>query len=236
MPRPKGSKNKKTLAAESAAKAGAAAGGKGHNSGDTLTDEQKQALFFHHRSKIVNLKRSAGTATSDLRNAYKIAKAEGFEKTDFDIADKLEKSEEAEIARRDREIQVASWLGLEIGEQSDMFQDRRSLFEKAYSEGKRAGAEGAPPKPPDHYSPGSDGFRGWTEGWHVGNTAIFNIKAPKADPIIQADQNKPSGPDEFDRTDGNSTQQAGADDSDPDWPDEQPPGSTETQQAGASAQ
>lgn len=215
MPRPKGSKNKKTLLKEQQA---SAAGGApmGHNSGD-LSPEHQQALFLHHRSKISKLKTELASASSALRNAYKVAKAEGYEKKDFDYADFLEKHKpEESIAERERQRQVAAWMAHPIGTQANMFEDTRSLYERALEEGQLVGAKGDPATPPSNYSPGTDGYNGWMEGWHKGNAGLFAIKKPTTDGglLRTAPEGGEPGPDDFDHEKPNTEGGAG------EWPDD----------------
>src|SRR5688572_9803742 len=69
--------------------------GIGDNSGETetlekLTDEQQRVLFVQHVVKIERLKNEIEEATrelkADLKDALKLAKAEGYSKKDIDFA------------------------------------------------------------------------------------------------------------------------------------------------------
>ena len=87
------------------------------------TDAQNRALFLHHLPNISKLKDALTTATSNLRNAYKTAKADGFLKSDFDAAFEIqgaegEKKKKAAIVRH---LQIAKWLGCDLGSQLDLF-------------------------------------------------------------------------------------------------------------------
>lgn len=171
----------------------------GHNSGE-LTEEQRQALFLQNLTKIETLKAEIETlkaelasVNSKLRNAYKVAKSDGFKKKDFDYAAELRNNDDKEmIERRRREQQIAKWLAHPIGTQPDMFEepDRRPIEDKAYEEGKIAGMEGKGCSPPYDAVPGQK----WVEGWHDGLTANRSLFQKKEEPQSPA----PTQPEAFD--------------------------------------
>lgn len=182
----------------------------GHNSagaGQEMSDEQEQALFLRHKAKIAALLEKQQTALSNLRNAYKEAKGDGFTKREFELAFALEKDDDNKLVQqRRRETTIARWLNHPLGTQADLFSDdkmvdRRPLKERAYDEGKVAGMEGRECKPP--YQEG-EAYEGWVEGWHVGVAASKN----QADELEEGgnllrDVGKPkSAPDEFDEAAG----------------------------------
>ena len=57
-------------------------------------DPEAKALFLQHLPTVKSLRAKVATATANLRNAYKTAKAQGgFEKIDFDYAVDVETAE-----------------------------------------------------------------------------------------------------------------------------------------------
>lgn len=177
----------------------------GHNSGasaEQISDDQQRALFIQSLEKIKRAKEKAATATADLRNLYKVAKAEGFSKADIDYAISLEKDDDDKmIERRRREQKIAAWMNHPIGTQADLFEskvDDRPLKDRAFEEGKIAGMKGEVAKPP--YDTGTDGYSGYMEGYHAGQAAIFNIqkKEDPPAPLLRPEGNEPAAADEFD--------------------------------------
>lgn len=178
----------------------------GHNSGDTaLTDDQQQVLFFNHKKSIGALKDKVAHATSELRNAYKLAKSEGFLKKDFDWAFELEKDEDDKaIEDRRRQANIARWLNHPIGTQADLFSDgadtdRRSQEERGYAEGKRAGMAGEICKP--SFSAGTDGYGGYMKGWHEGaavRASLDKAEQEEGERLLRPAENEPEKVDAFD--------------------------------------
>ncbi len=156
----------------------------GSNSGATaeqISDDQIQALTRQHAAKRAVFVAAEKTAKAARMNHDKIIKADLGATGLKDIKD-LEwlSTPEGEAALKiemSRQERVARWAGLQIGFQSQLFGvDARPLSERAFDEGKRAGMNGEAPNPPQNYSPASEGFNGWMEGWQAGQTAIFAIK------------------------------------------------------------
>lgn len=180
----------------------------GHNSGATaqeLSEDQQQALFHQHMRKIRELKKKMSSINGDIRQAFKVAKAEGVTKKDLDFAFALEKDEDdGMVNARRRETMIAKWLNHALGTQGDLFddmRDKRPLKERAYDEGKTDGMKSEGPlSPPGNYSPGSDGYVGYVEGWHAGQAAITNIKKkePEEAPLLRPEGGDPQGADAFD--------------------------------------
>lgn len=204
--RPPGSKNKP--------KAPPADGGPGHNSGKTveqLSDEQRHALTVQHRKKYESALADKKKADADFKNVCKLARADLGATAIDDIKELIEfeseGSDERFQAELERRLRNARWAGLAIGSQADLFaNDAPSLKERAHNEGYRDGIEGKILEPPKHYSPGTDGYAGYTEGWHAGQAEIAGrFKAPgtgDAETLVQTDDG--DKPDDFDK----------------DWPDD----------------
>jgi hypothetical protein len=113
----------------------------GHNSKPELTDEQRSALFLHHRRVYMNALAAKKTADANLKNAAKRAKAEGVDPGEIRFAIRLEANAEEEEARRGAEERIARWLQVPFGEQASLL-DRTPGEDRAFAEGRKAGAEG----------------------------------------------------------------------------------------------
>ncbi len=149
-------------------------------------DEGDRARFHHHLPKVVSLRDAVATATSNLRNAYKSAKADGFTKADFDYAvdvatPEKEASTKEKIRRR---LLVAKWMGSDLGSQLDLFSnpDYRateplSVVARAYEEGQTASMQNKAAKP--DYAPGTETYAQYMEGFHSHQAAIVKAKASK---------------------------------------------------------
>lgn len=192
----------------------------GHNSGATaeqISDDQLQALTRQHAAKRKTLIEAEKTAKANRMNHDKIIKSDLGAKGLADIKDlevlSTPEGEAALKAELDRQLKVARWAGLQIGYQEDMFGvDKRPLKERAFDEGKRAGINGDAPNPPSNYSPASDGFNGWMEGWQAGQAAIFAIKKTDDSQLLRPAGNEDSKGDELDKAaDGGGGEE---------WPDE----------------
>lgn len=154
------------------------------------TDEQNRALFLHHLPKIADLKDKVATATANLRNSYKTAKADGFLKADFDIAFEIqqadgEKKRKAAIARS---LQIAKWLGCDLGAQLDMFVEDPLVpaVDRAYEEGKTDSLSGKSAKP--SYDPSTEQHRRYMAGYHDATEARIKGGIAKLHPEVQKDE------------------------------------------------
>lgn len=197
------------------------------NTTNTLTDDQRHALFFQHKRKIAVLKEHIASLTGEMRSAYKIAKAEGYPKKDFDFAFMLEKDKDGEaIERRRREVEIALWLGHPVGTQADLFEsttiDKRPIAETAYEEGKRAGMNNEVLKPP--HGAGTEAYERYVAGWHDGSAIKASLKKEQEDGATLLRMNEePQAVDEFD--DAADGADLNGDTSEPmgygeDWPDD----------------
>lgn len=156
-------------------------------------DAQEEALFHHHAPKVKAQKDKVAKAVADLRNLYKAAKADGLEKVDFDIAFSLETPEQEakQRAKLARVVQVAGWVGSDIGQLSFADQlgepDRTPAADRAYQEGRRAGLQGDRAAP--GYGPSTEQHRRYMAGFHDAVEARVkqNIKPP-----VQAEEEKPA--------------------------------------------
>lgn len=206
MARPKGSKNRPKSDAPPAG------GGPGHNSGQSvegLDDDRLHALTRHHMLKRAALITAEKSAKASRMNYDKTIKADlgsdGLK--DIKLLEELSNPDNQAAREKDvqnevqRQLRVARWAGMAIGDQGDLFgEDTRSQREKGFEMGKRDGMEGKPASPP--YSPQTEGSIGYLEGYQEGQKAIFSIKpvtTPDDAPgIISGTINDGNGPDEFD--------------------------------------
>jgi len=132
-------------------------------------DATSKKLFLdEHLPKIARLKALLATANSNLRNALKTAKSDGFLKRDFDVAFRLqtepgEKAIKLEIAR---DCTIAGWLGYSLGKQLDLFlqDDPHDVEMMAYADGEEASRTGKPAAP--IYAPGTLGYDAYMKGFH----------------------------------------------------------------------
>lgn len=154
------------------------------------TDEQNRALFLHHLPKVADLKDKVAKATANLRNAYKAAKADGFLKVDFDTAFEIqgaegEKKRKAAIARS---LQIARWLGCDLGAQLDMFvaDPLVPAVDRAYEEGKTDSMLGKSAKP--SYDPSTEQHRRYMAGYHDATETRIKGGITKLHPEVQKDQ------------------------------------------------
>jgi hypothetical protein len=142
----------------------------------SLSEEQAEALMRHHMGKVRRLREQLSSVNSNLRNALKTAKADGYQKYEIDYALALEKDAEdgsgEMLARRRREAQIARWMGHAIGSQPDMFAETEEQVvmtaTKEFDAGRRAGMEGETLKVPDWVQEPTQ----FTAGWHKGQELL----------------------------------------------------------------
>ncbi len=131
-------------------------------------NEEEKALFLRHLPKIKNLKALLGTANANLRNAYKTAKGEGFEKSDFDHAFALETAEQEarERGKIARQLTIAKFVGSDLGAQLDMFLEptRVPAEDRAAEEGQRDSMSGKSAAP--KYDPSTPQYRAYMQAYN----------------------------------------------------------------------
>jgi len=133
-------------------------------------DQEERALFLQHLPTIKRLRGLLNTANSNLRNAYKKAKAEGaFTKADFDTAIAVEtaENEARERAGIMRKLKIAKMMGSTLGNQLDLFSepDRTPAVDRAYDEGERDALQNIPARP--SYDPSTPQYARYLEGFHA---------------------------------------------------------------------
>lgn len=170
MPRPKGSKNKPKNGADDAA-------GTGHNSTQSLSDEQRQTVFFRHRAKWADEQAKIDAAKERQKEIGAIANAELGPNTVKDIKDSL-KMDDAEgedrfVDETERRLKLSRWMGIVISDYSqlDMFRGEKDTpIKRAFESGKVARFAGKECKPP--HDPGVPQHDAWIEGWHKGQQLL----------------------------------------------------------------
>jgi len=149
---------------------------KAKNAPRASNDDQDRALFLQALPKIAGLKAALNTANANLRNAYKQAKADGFAKSDFEEAFKMQgaEGEKAKKSAIARSLRIARWLGMDLGSQLDMFEqdERVPAADRAFEEGKSQAMQGISAK--CDYAPETEQYRRFMEGWHVGQAVLAN--------------------------------------------------------------
>ena len=131
-------------------------------------DADEQKLFLQHLPIIQAQVAKAATAVSDLRNLYKKAKGDGFDKYDFEIAMALDTAEKEakQKAKIARTLQIARFCGKSLGGQLEMFlePDRTPASENAYEEGRIASMKNETARP--GYDPSTEQHREYMRGYH----------------------------------------------------------------------
>lgn len=139
-----------------------------------LTDDERRALLFQHVKTYEQRLEAKKKADADLKNACKVAKAELGKDAMADIKDVIAlKSPEGEAALKaeiDRKLRIARFMNAPVGHQFTFADDMRPATDKAYDEGKRAGLDGEPAKPP--HDPSVPQYASWMEGWHAGQAVL----------------------------------------------------------------
>lgn len=157
-------------------KAPPADAGPGHNSGD-----KEQGTFTQNLAKYERLIAAQKAANKAVQDHGKIIKNDhgkhGLDMMKLTIAMRSPETAAEERAKLDSFLKALRWAGEPIGVQGSLFdpEDEKTLEERAFDAGKRAGMEGLPMTAPVEYGAG-DPFQEWCKGWHTGQDAIFAIR------------------------------------------------------------
>ena len=167
-----------------AAKAKAGSGGNGrdlHLSDNGGNQEAIQTSFLQHRSLWISAQAKLKVAEKAVKEIVADAKAEGFLKLHFQIADMLTGSAKHEakvVTAVKNRLQVARWIGHAMGKridinQLDLFSDKPAgdPVQAAYEDGERAGLEGKTGDVPGQYS-ANDLSQAWLSGHHKGQATL----------------------------------------------------------------
>lgn len=188
-------------------------------------DREEKALFLNHLPLIKKARERVGTATADLRNLYKKAKAEGnFTKADFDTAIAVEtaENEARERAAIARKLRIAQIMGSSLGAQLDMFlePDRTPAADNAFAEGESDAMQNKPARP--KYDPSTEQARKYLEGFHSVSEKRIKEGIGKLDPEaakvaeqetkgkVETDLQRAQDAKAFDKPNGGAGEAAGA--------------------------
>jgi len=174
-PKAKAAKAKKESAKAKQKKAAEAVGAAMSGNNMAGDPKLKQSFLSVHRPEVERRYKALQTAQSNYRKALKAAKAEGFTKDMFDYARKLESPEGEEDVRQqviDR-LQIANWMGADIGEQLSLFMEpsRVPLVDRARKEGERDSMENKPRKCDYHAS--TPAYKAYMEGYEAHQTSLL---------------------------------------------------------------
>lgn len=178
-----------------------AAAGIGHNGG-RLSEEDEMNLLFINVGLVSNAQAKLATANSEVRNAYKRAKADGFSKKQVDLAIRLRTEEGQKSFKADLEdsARIARWSGMAIGEQGSLFdeKDRTPIAERAYDEGRRAGLQSEDLNS-NPYDVTTEAGQAYISGWHDGQSkyraGIKKKEEPGSEELIKTETPR-TAPDE----------------------------------------
>lgn len=158
--------------------------------GNPELDQEEKALFLQHLPIIKRLRGLLNTANSNLRLAYKKAKAEAaFTKADFDTAIAVEtaENEARERAKIARQLKIAKIMGSSLGAQLDMFlePDRTPLSDRAFQEGESDAMQNIPARP--KYDPSTEAYRQYLDGFHSVSEKRIKEGMGTLHPEVEAD-------------------------------------------------
>lgn len=181
---------------------------------NAMTDDQEQKLTRDHAARRQQLLKAETDAKAARLKFDKVIKSDlgEFGLANIKLLEKLESEKGEQEIKEDleRRAKVARWAGLQVGTQGSLFEeDRRSMNEKAFEEGKRAGLKGADPKSPYTGEAQQEYMKGWHSGQAVNLAGIKQAK-PVAEIVTPTKKGGKSKPDEFDQA---ANGIAGSDDS-----------------------
>lgn len=154
----------------------------------SLSNAQRRALTFHHRSKYNELLAKKKEADAALKQHAKLIKADLGEDglDDIKVMNQLaDLGDNSMIKQRVASLmRAADFMAMPLGAEPDLFDapDRRSMAEKAEQEGERAGLEGKSAMPPYE----GDLAQAWLTGWHRGQKTLRDQFVRSAMPLVPA--------------------------------------------------
>jgi flagellar hook-associated protein FlgK len=148
--------------------------------GEVLSDQQRQALLFSHKRKLVPLLAAEANAKAAVTKAYELAKKEGVPKKEIKLAIQLDTEEGIETAKKDLESfnRIARWLG--VGKQLSLFGDAETQAQRHFEDGRRAALNDEPAKPPAHLH--QKDAQSWLEGHAAGRLTLNTDRVLKMTP------------------------------------------------------
>jgi len=137
-----------------------------------LTPAEERALFFHHYSPIAAAQAKVEEAKAEAKRLRKLAKADGIILRDIDFAMRCAQIDDDTIIVQDlsRQIKIARWFALPVGEQADLDFDREPLVDRAEREGLAAGLAARPRTPP--YGIESEAGQVWLSSYDRGQAEV----------------------------------------------------------------
>lgn len=141
-------------------------------SAEQLSDMDRQRLLMDHKRRIKPLIAAQKETSSDLREAFELAKAEGITKKMIEqaILHETEEGRAKLLGQFQTWIDVDRWMGKSIGTQLELW-DKQSPKEAAFEQGRIAALNNEPRRAPTHLSDGN--AQHWMEG-HASGTAQVN--------------------------------------------------------------
>lgn len=159
----------------------------GHNS--QLTDAERRALTLHHKRHYEAADALVEKAKADRKAVAELAKSDLGKGAMSDIKDLIRLGDEKVIkAEIERQMRLARWMGLPVGQQLAMFDFMPD--DKAAEEGRSAGMAGLECKPPSHWP--ASAHQRWIESWHDGQAILASAFAKKREK--QDDASEPPPP------------------------------------------
>lgn len=134
------------------------------------SDDNVRASFLQHFNAWNGVQAKLKAAKKLEKDMVASAKADGFLKKEFEVAEALAGSPKkearivGEVSLRQR---VARWIGHPMGAQLDLFEKNKGAIVDPRDEGKQHCMEGGRASPPAKYAPGSIPYTQWLEGYHA---------------------------------------------------------------------
>jgi hypothetical protein len=115
-----------------------------------LTPAEERALFFHHYTAIAAQRAIVEVARAEEKRLRKLAKADQIVMRDVDFAMRCAEIDDSDIIVNDlaRQVKIARWFALPIGEEPELNFDREPLVDRAAREGTAAGLAAKPRNAP----------------------------------------------------------------------------------------
>lgn len=183
---------------------------KGHNRPE-LTEDEQRALTYSWKKKWEAQQAVVAKAKSDLRAIEDGAKSELGKNAVKDIKEMIlieQPGGNASVqAAIERQLRLSRWVNSPVGSQFEFFEDRRPATDRAFEEGKTAGLQGLPRKPP--YDASVPQYNRWMDGWHAGNDVLLSDFQSKLKPLGTKDGTAVN-PDQMDLAERNDLPPEGA--------------------------
>lgn len=138
-------------------------------------DDDRRLLAIQFRDSLDGAKRAVAAARDQVNHIKANIRAQKFSVKQIEQMILLTTPEGEKKVREEAQhaIDALRWSGASVGTQFDLLdptEDRRPAVERAYDEGKVAGMEGKPRRPP--YDVSVPQHHEWQRGWHDGQVAL----------------------------------------------------------------